>query len=155
MGNADNKSEFITQLFLYYKPILSKEKQVQLLLDWMDSCLEKEEYEMAKTIKDLLFDVENDIDIDGVSDLSVVTIPDNVELVYEEDFINGKLPKIMTKKGENEEKTPKKPVKPPKKGWKWVNIWDEPYGFIVIDCQFSFKKRTFRLILLNYGFEFT
>lgn len=148
MGNAENKSEFITQLFLYYKPILSKEKQTQLLMDWMTSCLDKEEYEMAKTIKDLLFDVENDIDSGEIGDLSVVKIPDNVELVYEDDFIQGKLPKIMTKKVENEEKTPKK-------GWKWVNIWDEPYGFIVIDCQFSIKRRTFRLVLLNYGFELT
>jgi hypothetical protein len=154
MGKADNKREFITQLFLYYKPVLSKDKQVQLLMDWMSSCLEKEEYEMAEAIKELLFNVENDIDTGEEGNLSVVEVPNNVELVYEEDFIHGQLPKIKTKNTENGEKTPKKPVKTSKKGWKWVNIWEKTYGFTIIDCQFSFKKRTFRLVLMNYGFEF-
>lgn len=154
MGNAKNKSEFITELFLYYKPILSKEKQLELLVDWTDSCLKAEEYEMANTLKSLISDVENGIVGDG-EDSGIIVIPDNIELVYDEKFGDGKLPMITPKIDEKEGKIEEKTVKTPKKRWKWVNIWDEIYGFTVLECQFSIKKRTFRLIITNYGVDYS
>ena len=154
MGNAKNKSEFITELFLYYKPILSKEKQIELLLDWTDSCLKAEEYEMANTLKSLISDVESGVMGDD-KDSGIIIIPDNIELVYDEKFGGGKLPMVGSKKSEKDDKIEVKPVKTPKKGWKWVNMWEEIYGFTVIDCQLSIKKRTFRLIITNYGVEYS
>jgi hypothetical protein len=147
MGKSDNKSEFITQLFLYYKPVLTKEKQIQLLLDWSESCIEKEEYEMASTLKTLLISVEDGVDLGESGDLSVIKVPDNVELVYDEGLIGGGLPKIpqITTKGD---------VKP-KKRWQWINYWNYTSGFTVIDCSFSLKKKEFTLIVLNYGVGFS
>ena len=141
MGKSDNKSEFITQLFFYYKPVLTKEKQIQLLLDWSESCIEKEEYEMASTLKALLISVEDDVD------LSVIKVSDNVGLVYDDGLIGGGLPKIP-------QITTKDGVKP-KKRWQWINYWDYASGFTIVDCSFSFKKKEFTLILLNYGVGFS
>jgi hypothetical protein len=76
-------------------------------------------------------------------------------LVYDEKFGGGKLPIIESKKGKKDGKIGVKPVKTPKKRWKWVNIWDKLHGFTIIDFQFSIKKRTFRFIITNYGVEFS
>lgn len=153
MNEAENKSEFIKQLFLYYKPIMSKEKQIQLLTSWLESCLIDEEYEMADTIKSLLSDVNNDVG-DNNGDLSVMPIEDIPNLVYNDDFIDGKLPKIVVKNEEKSVEIDEKPIKTPKKGWKLVNIWEKSYGFTLLNCQFSIKKGTFRFIIINYGVEY-
>lgn len=139
MDNMENKNEFIKRLFLYYKPILSKKKQIQLLSGWLKSCLIDEEYEMANTIKFLICDVNNDIEVDD-GNLSVVPIGDISNLHYNDNFINGKITKLD-----------KKPIK---KRWKLVNIWGRPYDFILLNLQFSIKKRTFKLIIINYGLEY-
>jgi hypothetical protein len=154
MGNAKNKSEFITELFLYYKPILSKEKQLELLVDWTDSCLKAEEYEMANTLKSLISDVENNV-VDNGEDSGIIIIPDNIELVYDKKFGDGKLPMIPPKINEKEGKIREKTVKTSKKRWKWVNIWDETYGFTVLECKFSIKKRSFSFIIINYGVDYS
>jgi hypothetical protein len=147
MGNAENKSEFITQLFLYYKPILTKEKQTQLLTEWLGSCLQSEEYEMANTIKLLMLEVD-----DSVGGLEVTPIPNNLELSYDSDIMGGNFPKI----------TPKDDIvineiseKLPKKRWKFINVWEELHGFTLLECKISLKKRTFRFIIINYGVEYS
>lgn len=143
MGNAENKKLFIVELFRYYKPTLTKEYQVLLLNDWIDSCVEKEEYEMASALEGELRIVESSPEQPVDSSLKVVPINE----IFDK----------STKKPENTPILPEKPVKSPKnpqkKGKKWVfiDIWDLPHGFIVVDLQFSFKKKYFKLILLNYG----
>lgn len=153
MNEAENKSEFIKQLFLYYKSVLSKERQIQLLTSWLESCLIDEEYEMADTLKSLISDVNNDVGGNN-GDLSVMPIEDIPNLVYDGDFIEGKLPKIVSKNDEKSVKIDEKPVKTHKKGWKFVNIWEKSYGFTLINCEFSIKKRTFKFIIINYGVEY-
>ncbi len=143
MGNAENKKDFIRELFLYYKPTLTKEKQLLLLKEWIQSCVDKEEYEMASVLEVELRDVECNPEKPVDSTVKVV-----------------KIDEILKKTPKNTENTPilpKKPVKKvkkPTKKWKYVNIWEEPFGFVVIDLQFSIKKRTFKFVLLNYGFSY-
>lgn len=139
MGNVENKKEFIKELFLYYKPTLSKEKQILLLEDWIDSCIQSEEYEMASVLKKELQEVIKNPEKPIDSTLKVVKI----------DELLKKSPKIP----ENDEKIPENPEKPVKK-WKYLNIWDEPHGFIIIDLQLSFKRKYFKFVILNYGISY-
>lgn len=140
MNNAENKCDFIRELFLYYKPTLSKEKQITLLRDWIETCISSEEYEMASTLEHELTVVIDNPEIPVDSNLKVVKIEEIIE----------KPLKII-------EKTPilpKKPVKITKKrlkNWKFINIWDDSHGFILFNIEFSIKKKYFKLIILNYG----
>lgn len=136
MNNAENKREFIRELFLYYKPTLSKEKQITLLKDWIQSCIESEEYEMASTLEGELKYVIDNPEVPVDSTLKVI-----------------KIEEILEKPVKNPENTPILPKKPVKK-WKFINIWDELYGFVLMDIQFSIKKRYFKFILLNYGVSY-
>lgn len=139
MGNAENKKEFIKELFRYYKPTLSKEKQIFLLEDWINSCVEKEEYEMASALEEELRIVNENPEVPVDSTLRVV-----------------KIDELLKKQPKNVENTPiltEKPVKKRKK-WEFINIWNNPFGFIFIDLQFSFTKKYFKLILLNYGVSY-
>lgn len=140
MNNANYKREFIRELFLYYKPTLSKEKQVALLKDWIQACIESEEYEMASTLEEefkvIIESPETPVD----STLKVVKIDEII--------------KKPLKNPENTRFLPEKPVKmtkKPLKKWSFINNWDEPFGFIVLDIQLSWTKKYFKFVLLNYG----
>ena len=146
MGNAENKKEFIKELFRYYKPTLSKEKQILLLEDWIKSCVEKEEYEMASVLEEELRIVNENPEVPVDSTIKVVKIDD----LLKKQSKNVENTPIFTK---NPLKLPKKPVKKGKK-WEFINIWDEPFGFVFIDLQVSFTKKYFKLVLLNYGVSY-
>lgn len=138
MGNKDSKRNFIIQLFLYYKPLLSKEKQVGLLLSWIDSCANMEEYEMASVLKKELLNIEGGVDEETTTKLEIIQIPETRDLSIFE-----------TKKEEKPKQRPKK-----RKILKFINKWDEKHGFTIVDCTITITKGHFRLVLFNYGFEF-
>ena len=143
MNNAKHKREFIRELFLYYKPTLSKEKQVALLKDWIQACIESEEYEMASTLEEELKVIIENPETPVDSTLKVVKIDEII--------------KKSPKNPENTRFLPEKPVKIPKKTpkkWVFINNWEEPFGFIVLDIQLSWTKKYFKLVLLNYGFGY-
>ena len=122
---TNNKKEYIKQLFLYYKPTLSRGKQIDLLRDWVDTCVNSEEYEMASTLN-----TELQLILDGKD-----TQPqESVKLT--------KLSKLT----ENNKKTQKK--------WVFINKWDELHGFTVINLDFSVKKGLFEFMFLNYGVKY-
>ena len=79
MNNAENKCQFIRELFLYYKPTLSKEKQVTLLNEWIQSCIEWEEYEMVSTLKSELKIVIDNPDTPIDSTVEVVKIEEIIQ----------------------------------------------------------------------------
>jgi hypothetical protein len=99
----------------------------------MESCVNAEEYEMASTLKEQISNIEGGIDEEVESKLKVLNIPEN---------------------GEKTTILPEKPVKKVKKGWKYVNKWEERYGFTLIECEFSLKKKRFSLMILNYGISY-
>ena len=147
MGDIESKRKFITELFFYYKPLLSKERQEELLLDWSVSCIESEEYEMADTIKKLLIKVRcGELGNDNNS-IDVSPINNDVELV----FIEGDhLPRIHPK---NEDITTE-PIENTKIGWGFVNRWSESFGYTPIEIKLSIKNRTILIVFMNYGISY-
>jgi hypothetical protein len=143
MGKAESKREFITQLFLYYKPLLTNQKQTQLLLSWLESCVEKQEYEMADELKKMLVKVDDGEFDNDTNEIGLISINEGVELSYE----YGSLPKIVPKNV-----TPVVDVvETPKRCWRYTNKWlESSYGFTLIDLDFSIKNKTFSLIMLNH-----
>jgi hypothetical protein len=143
MGNAENKKEFIRELFRYYQPTLSKEKQITLLEDWIKSCVQSEEYEMASVLEGELREVLENPEKPVDSTLKVVRIED----------IHANAKKMR----QNPVKTPEKPVKKDeksKKKWKFYDKWGERYGFTLINIDLSIIKRTFKLEVINYGVSY-
>lgn len=49
---VEEKTKFIKHMFRYYQPTLTIVEQIILLTLWEEVCVNKEEYEMAKIIKD-------------------------------------------------------------------------------------------------------
>lgn len=49
---VEEKTNFIKHMFRYYQPTLNIVEQITLLTLWEEICVSREEYEMAKTVKD-------------------------------------------------------------------------------------------------------
>lgn len=132
MSNINSKKEFIKKLYLYYKPTLSKSKQLELLNNWISSCISSEEYEMASELEKQIALVEDNPNCD--SGLKVLTI-DELLSKNKDKF------DVMSK---TEEK--------PKKSFNLINKWLEPKGFTLINISFS---DGFEFCVLNYGIKYS
>jgi hypothetical protein len=57
MSNKE-KVKLIISLFKVYQPTLNIPEQIALLTMWMESCIEKEEYEMAGALKKQMGEIQ-------------------------------------------------------------------------------------------------
>ncbi len=132
MGDINSKKEFIKKLYLYYKPTLSKSKQLELLSNWISSCISSEEYEMASELEQQIPLVEDNPNCE--SGLKVLTIDE-----------------LLSKNKDKFDVMSNKNIKP-EKSFKWVNKWLEPKGFTFIHLSFS---DGFEVYVLNYGIKYS
>ena len=52
--STEEKIKFLKGIFNFYQPTLHILEQIALLTIWEERCVEEEEYEMAKAVKDMM-----------------------------------------------------------------------------------------------------